>query len=120
MYFKNKPWRGNRLVLFLKTGNIPDGLYALHTCDNSMCVNPDHLYWGSQKENVRDSYKRKRARNSKVTHCPSGHMYNGENLSVRNGTRYCRTCHWYKSRKLKVQKELKFSTKETLRELGVE
>lgn len=110
MYFKNKVWRGNRLVLFLSTNEIPDNKYALHTCDNSLCVNPRHLYWGTPKDNVEDAYNRKRARNCKVSHCPSGHPYSGENLRVYNGGRFCRTCNWYKCRGLKVRSELKYGT----------
>ena len=32
--------------------------YALHTCDNKRCVNPRHLYWGSQKQNIFDAVRR--------------------------------------------------------------
>jgi hypothetical protein len=33
---------------------------ALHTCDNKMCVNPDHLYAGDHSQNMRDAYARGR------------------------------------------------------------
>lgn len=36
------------------------GLNALHKCDVKSCINPDHLYFGTQKDNVRDSYLRNR------------------------------------------------------------
>lgn len=57
MYFKNKVWRGNRLVMFLSSGKLPKTMYALHKCDNQKCVNPKHLYWGTAKQNVRDAYR---------------------------------------------------------------
>jgi hypothetical protein len=41
-------------------GPIPEGLYALHTCDNRWCVNPEHLYAGTQSENIRDCVTRGR------------------------------------------------------------
>lgn len=105
MYFKGKTWRGNRLVLFLVTGNIPDNLLALHKCDNSMCVNPEHLYWGTYEQNVKDTYDRKRARNAKVTHCPRGHHYAGDNLRVKDGARYCRKCSAIKSQMFRDKKK---------------
>lgn len=35
-------------------------MYALHTCDNPACVNPSHLYWGSQQDNMKDALARGR------------------------------------------------------------
>jgi hypothetical protein len=39
---------------------LPDGLNALHKCDVPLCVNPDHLYPGTQKQNLIDAYARGR------------------------------------------------------------
>ena len=53
--------RAHRLSYELKNGEIPDGMYVLHSCDNPSCVNPNHLRVGTQLENVADMTKRKRA-----------------------------------------------------------
>jgi hypothetical protein len=39
---------------------VPDGLFVLHTCDFGLCCNPEHLYLGTQADNVADIQKRKR------------------------------------------------------------
>lgn len=44
----------------------PEQDWALHTCDNPRCVNPEHLYWGSPKDNGRDAAVRARF-NRKLT-----------------------------------------------------
>lgn len=35
-------------------GEIPDGMQVLHHCDTPACINPEHLYLGTQKDNIQD------------------------------------------------------------------
>lgn len=50
----------HRISWEIHRGNIPKGMYVLHKCDVPGCVNPDHLYLGTQSENMRDAYHRGR------------------------------------------------------------
>lgn len=54
----------HRLVCELIRGKSPaDKSHVLHSCDNPPCVNPDHLSWGSAKDNALDKVAKGRARN---------------------------------------------------------
>jgi len=46
-------------VMLMLHGQFREGgLMILHTCDHGACVNPDHLYWGTQFDNMRDRNER--------------------------------------------------------------
>lgn len=52
--YKKKNWYGNRLAWHLKRGPIPEGMHVLHKCDNPKCINIDHLFLGTPKDNAKD------------------------------------------------------------------
>lgn len=43
-----------RISWKISKGPIPDKLFVLHRCDNPNCVNPDHLFLGTQLDNIKD------------------------------------------------------------------
>lgn len=49
-----KAMYAHRLSWEMQNGSIPDGLKVLHRCDNPLCVNPAHLFIGTQKDNMED------------------------------------------------------------------
>lgn len=50
----------HRASWIIHKGEIPQGLFILHKCDNKKCVNPNHLFLGTQLENIRDAYSKGR------------------------------------------------------------
>ena len=50
----------HRLCYFLAFGPIPDGLLVCHRCDNPKCINPHHLFAGTNRDNLWDSISKGR------------------------------------------------------------
>lgn len=52
----------HRMALSLTTGGDCPGLFACHRCDNPVCCNPAHLFWGTHQDNMDDCAAKGRRR----------------------------------------------------------
>jgi hypothetical protein len=68
--------RTHRVAWVLANGQIPDGLHALHRCDVRACCRADHLFLGTNADNVRDRESKGRG------NCLKGEAHNQAKLTV--------------------------------------
>lgn len=73
--------------------NYDPSLFVLHKCDVRGCFNPDHLFQGTQSENIQDCVSKGRQKEIRKTHCARGHEFNEVNTKInKRGKRVCQIC----------------------------
>ena len=88
----------HRYSAMLHLGMFDQRLQVLHHCDTPACVRPDHLYFGTPADNMRDRDERGRNANAAKTQCKNGHAFTEANTAWRTATRTrgpsraCRAC----------------------------
>ena len=50
----------HRYIWTVVFGEIPKGKYICHKCDNGLCVNPKHLFLGTNSDNMKDMFRKGR------------------------------------------------------------
>lgn len=92
----------HRISAHLHLGfDIDSHLCICHTCDNPSCVNPEHLFIGTQADNIRDRSNKGKNKNhnSYKTVCKHGHIFSKENTIISSrGLRICRECNKRRSK----------------------
>src|SRR6185436_14753653 len=97
-FYKGKNISAHRLTWIKNNGEIPKGLLVLHKCDIRSCVNIEHLWLGSHKENSQNMVKKGRAKGGRPT-------------IVKNGKKPCKQCG--------LNKSLIFFTKSRISHYGI-
>lgn len=57
-YVNGKQYFAYRISFEVFRHEIPDGLKALHSCDTSICINPAHIFLGTNRDNMRDAWNK--------------------------------------------------------------
>lgn len=102
--FQGRKVKVHRLMYERFVGPVPKGWHVHHECENRRCANFAHLKAMPAGKHVLLS-DNCMGRNSRKTHCPRGHPYEGDNVIVRNASRFCKACRPFYQQRYRARKK---------------
>lgn len=75
--------KAHRLSWMLFNGSVPDGLCVLHRCDNPRCVNPSHLFLGTNLDNIEDRNNKGRSKGARGESSGTAKLTSAQVLEIR-------------------------------------
>jgi hypothetical protein len=85
VWFRGKDSLAHRVVWEILHGQIPDGLCVCHICDNPPCILGDHLFLGTQTDNLHDRFLKRRG--------PRQCQVHNDWYTDKHGHHHCRPCY---------------------------
>lgn len=91
--------KAHRASYLINVNEIPNRMLVLHKCDNRECCNPDHLFIGTQKDNMRDMINKGRSNNVRGEECSFSKLKINDvlkiKLMIKNGILLSNICKIY-------------------------
>jgi hypothetical protein len=84
IYYKDRIEATHRVSYKLYKGEIPKGIHVLHKCDNRLCINPDHLFLGTNTDNVKDKVSKNRQYRPFGIKCPKAKLDDNKVKEIRS------------------------------------
>lgn len=83
----HKTYQAHRVMWEIRNGKIPEDMCALHRCDIPSCVNPYHLFLGTQRDNVHDTINKKRRNDARGERHGRAILTEQQVLNIRKDSR---------------------------------
>lgn len=106
IYANKKHLRAHRLSYEMFKGGLKSEDLVCHKCDTPACVNSEHLFVGTPKDNMIDKVNKGRLKNqwSNRTTCKRGHLFTEENSVYKisnsgNRVKSCKICYVFNYKK---------------------
>jgi len=79
-----KQYRANIISFIIFNGNVPEGQWVCHSCDNPGCINPNHLWLGTPSDNTVDAFNKGRRYNEFGENSPNASIPDSLVIEIRD------------------------------------